>query len=116
MGLFSKSLKPKAWIIDPEKQTITERQVSAREWESLISEIVGDDAEPFTLDNYGNKLWYSDTDTNDRYAYYIGMVPPSDVRRYSKGLIISLGPIYWNEDTIRDWLCWYDKQNVWGDV
>jgi hypothetical protein len=109
-----KKLPAKAWVIDPVDQSITlshEKHI-----ESLVSEIVGDDAEDFNLDL--NVIWWrNNTDTNDRYAYYFErMGDPFSVGRYSKGLIISVGPKYWDEDTINDCLRWYDKQNVWGDV
>lgn len=106
MGLLNKSLPAKAWIIDPETQSITEKQEP--NMKLLIPEIVGDDAECFKLDNHDNVLWCSDTDTYERYAYYFEMPYPFNVRRYSKGLIISLGPTYWDEDTIKDLLRWYD--------
>jgi hypothetical protein len=80
---------------------------------------VGDDADCLPLDNHDNVLWYSDTATNPRYAYYFErMNDPFNIRRYSKGLIISLAPAkaaHWDEDTIREWLRFYDKQNIWGD-
>ena len=71
MNLFDRFFKPKlrakAWIINPEDQSITE--VEEPNMKSLVPEIVGDDAEPFKLDNHNNVVWLSDTDTNDRYAF-----------------------------------------------
>lgn len=58
----------KAYIIDPETQTITSRE--EYHIQSLIDEVVGDDAEPLQLDLYGNTVWVSDSDRNNRYAYY----------------------------------------------
>jgi hypothetical protein len=59
----------------------------------------------------------SDTGTNSRYAYYWeGMSYPFDVKRYSKALVVSLGPNYWDIDAILDYLPFYDRKNPWGDV
>jgi hypothetical protein len=109
-------IKPptKVWLIDPVKQSIAE--IDNPHIPSLVSETVGDDAECFKLDNNDNVVWMSDTDTNKRFAYYWdGMPYPFDVKRYSNALVVSLGPKYWDTDAISDWLCWYDKNNVWGD-
>jgi hypothetical protein len=55
----------------------------------------------------------SDTDTNSRYAYFFeGMDYPFDVKRYSKALVVSLGPNFWSLETIADYLRFFDKQNV----
>jgi hypothetical protein len=104
----------KAWVIDPIERSITPRH--EKHIESLVSEIVDEDAEYFDLDL--NVIWWcSNTDTNDRYAYYFERIgDPFSVRRYSKGLIISVGPKYWDEDAIKNGLRWYDRQNIWGDV
>jgi hypothetical protein len=117
--IFSRIFKPqslpaKAWIIDPETKSITE--IQEPNMKLLVPEIVGDDAESFNLDNNDNVVWLSDTDTNERYAFYFEMPYPFDVRRYSKGLVVSLGPAYWSEEAIQNWLVWYDKENVCGDV
>jgi hypothetical protein len=107
-------LTAKVWLIDPVTQSITPKQ--GTHIESMISEIVGEDAECFKLDNHDNVVWVSDTDTNSRYAFYFeGMDYPFSVRRYSKALIISLGFNYWDIETINDWLRWYDKRNIYGD-
>jgi hypothetical protein len=66
--LFKRKPPVKAWIIDPENQSITETELNSGKIDSLVCEIVGDDAESFRLDNYNNMLWFSETDTNDRYA------------------------------------------------
>ena len=117
LNLFSKPLPVKAWIIDPQKQKVIERPVEPREkWESLIDEVVGDFAECYKLDNFGNALWCTDEDTNERYAWYFEGMLGLKQRRYSKGLVVSLGPVYWDQATIEDWLCWHDEQNFWGDV
>jgi hypothetical protein len=100
----------KAWIIDPETQSITEKESRPQEIGSLISEVVGEGAECCKLDLCGNAMWYSDTDTNDRFAYVVeGMGHPLCVLHYSKGLIISLGPAYLDKDTIRTWISWHDE-------
>src|ERR1700751_5476911 len=112
MSSFNKPLRAKAWIINPEKQSITE--VQEPNMKSLVPEIVGDDAEPLGLDNHDNVLWCSDTDTNERYAYYFeGMPEAFGIKRYSRGLVVSLGPAYWDEDAIKNGLRWYDKRNIW---
>jgi hypothetical protein len=111
------NVKPNArvWVIDPVQQRVSE--IDSAHIESLISEIVGDDAESFKLDNHDNVVWMSDTDTNSRYAYYWeGMLYPFDVKRYSKALVVSLGPDYWDTDTILDYLRFYDRKNAWGDL
>ena len=41
---------------------------------------------------------------------------PFDVKRYSKALVVSLGPDYLDTDTILDYLRFYDRRNLWGDV
>jgi hypothetical protein len=105
----------KVWLLDPVKRSVVE--IDNHHISSLISENVGEDADCFKLDNHDNVVWLSDTDTNSRYAYFFeGMDPPLDVKRYSKALVISLGPQYWDTATILDWLRWYDKRNPWGDV
>jgi hypothetical protein len=59
----------------------------------------------------------SDTDTNSRYAYYFERLPyPFDIKRYSKAAVVSLRPVYWDIDTISDYLRWYDRKNLWGDA
>jgi hypothetical protein len=105
----------KVFLIDPVKQSVSE--IENHHIPSLISENVGADADCFKLDNHDNVLWCSDTDTNSRYAYYFeGMDYPLDVKRYSKALIISLGPRYWDTETILDWIKWFDGLNAWGDI
>jgi hypothetical protein len=109
-------IKPstKVWVIDPVKQSITE--IDNPHLPSLVSETVGDDAECFKLDNNDNVIWLSDTDTNKRYAYYLeGMPYPFSVRRYSNALVVSLGPKYWDVETISGWIVWYDRKNPYGD-
>jgi hypothetical protein len=82
----------------------------------LIAETVGEEGDCYKLDNGGNVVWMSDADINSRYAYFWeGMPYPFNVRRYSKALVISEGPHYWDLATIMDWLRWYDKKNIWGD-
>ena len=123
ISLFRPSLAPepekklvaKAWLIDPRNQSIT--QISNPHFPSLVSQFVGEDAECYKLDSKQTVVWMSDTDIYKRYAFYFeGMDYPYDVRRYSRALIVSLGPIYWSRDTILEWLRWYDKQNRYGDV
>lgn len=107
-------LDTKVWIIDPVKQSLAE--LCTPNIASLVNEVVGDDAECFKLDTANNVVWMSETDTNKRYGYYFEMDYPFSVRRYSKGLVISLGPNYWGTETILDYLVWYDKLNTFGDV
>jgi hypothetical protein len=104
---------PRAWLIDPENQTVTPQEYTAK----LVSETLGPEAEGFNLDNNNNILWCLQAPTNQRHAYYFArMVEPFSVRRYNRGLIISLGPDgQWDKNVIADWLRWYDKQNIWGD-
>jgi hypothetical protein len=33
----------------------------------------------------------------------------------SKALVISLGPHFWDTETILDWLRWYDRRNIYDD-
>ena len=95
----------KAWIIDPTKQSISE--VSNPDMHSLVVESVGEDADCYKLDNNSNVVWMSDVDTNSRYAYYWeGMDYPFSVKHYSKALVVSLGPNYWDVETIADYLRW----------
>jgi len=61
--------RTRVWLIDPEAQKVSECE-DTRHIESLISEVVGDAAECYKLDNDDNLLWVSNTDTNSRYAYY----------------------------------------------
>lgn len=104
----------KVWLIDPVKRSVSE--MDNQNIPSLVSETVGEDADCFTLDTHNNVLWMSDTDTNSRYAYFFeGMDYPFDVKRYSKALVVSLGPNYWDLATIMDWLRWYDKNDPWAD-
>ena len=66
--------------------------------------------------NYDNVVWMSDTSTNKRYAYYWeGTDYLFNVRRYSKALVVSLGPQYWDIETIKDYVRWYDRLNIRGD-
>jgi hypothetical protein len=110
-----KKLTAKAWIIDPVKQSVSE--LASPYFPSLVEPIVGADAECYKLDTHDTVVWMSDTDTNKRFAYYWeGMDYPFNVRRYSKALVVSLGPQYWSVETIMDYLRWHDKKNPWGDV
>jgi hypothetical protein len=96
-------LPVKAWLINPVTKTVGE--IDSPHVPSLISEAVGKDAEAFKLDNNNNVLWLSEIETNSRYAFYFeGMPYPFDVKRYSYGLVQSLGPNYWDLATIMDWL------------
>lgn len=110
-----KPLTAKVFIIDPVYQGISE--VSNPHIPSLIDEIVGVDAECFKFySSHDNVTWLSDIDTNNRYGYYWEMPYPFHVRRYSKALVVSLGPQFWDVETIEGWLRWHDKLNPWGDV
>lgn len=77
----------------------------------LISDVVGEHAECYPLDNHDNVLWYSNVPTNPRFAYYFEGMIVLEVPRFSKALVVSLGPVYWDENTLRDWLQFYDKKN-----
>jgi hypothetical protein len=110
-----KKLVAKVWTIDPVNQRVTE--ISNPNLPSLVDETCGDDAECYRLDGTQNVVWMSDTDSNQRYAYYWeGMDFPFDVRRCSKAIVVSLGPNYWSVETINDYLRFLDKQNFYGDV
>ena|ERR1700693_6451933 len=111
------NVKPiaKVWLIDPVKQSVS--QIDNFHIPSLVSEIVGDDAECYKFDNNDNVVWMTDTNSNSRYAYYWeGMPYPFDVKRYSKALVVSLGPNYWDTDAILVFVRFYDRKNAWGDV
>jgi hypothetical protein len=109
-----KKLTARAWVIDPLLQSITEMKHPYMP--ALIEPIVGLDAECYKLDGKQNVVWMSDIDTNKRWAYYWeGMDYPFNIKRYSKALVVSLGPQYWDIDTIADYLRWHDKKNPWGD-
>ena len=63
-----------------------------------------------------NVCWMTDTDSHSRYAYFWeGMCYPFDVKRYSKALVVSLGPNFWDIETINSYLRFFDKMNPWGD-
>lgn len=110
-----KPITAKVFIIDPVTQSIT--AVDNPHIPSLIDEIVGVDADCFKLDSHDNVTWLSDIDTNNRFGYYWeGMDYPFNVRRYSKALVVSLGPRFWDAETITDWIRWHDKLNPWEDV
>lgn len=114
-GSIGQQPSAKVWLIDPVKQSVAE--IDNAHIPSLVSQLVGDDAECYKLDGKQNVVWMTDTDTNARYAYYFeGMDYPFSVKRYSKALVVILGPNYWDLDTIGDWLRWFDKKNVWGDI
>jgi hypothetical protein len=101
--------KPKAWEIDPVTQRVTPQDYE--DIKPMIHEIVGPDARAFNLDNHDNVLWASDVPTNSRFAYYFErMGPPYCERRFSKGLIISLGQPPWDEGTIHYFLRIFDKR------
>jgi hypothetical protein len=105
----------KVWVIDPIRQSVLE--ISNPNLPSLIDQTCGADAECYMLDGTQNVVWMSDTDTNARWAYFFeGMCYPFDVKRYSQGLVVSLGPNYWSVETISDYLRFFDKQNIYGDV
>jgi hypothetical protein len=111
----SRKLPVRAWLINPVNQSATE--VDSLNLASLIDETVGNDAEAYKLDNSENVCWMSNTDTNSRYAYFWeGMCSPFDYKRYSMAIVESMGPDYWSLETISDYLRFYDKENVWGDV
>ena len=103
----------KVFRIDPVNQSIAE--IAHAHISSLVSTIVGDDADCYKLDNHDNVVWMSDTDTNKRFAYsWDGMPYPFDVKRFSKALVVSLGPDYWSVETINDWILWYDRDDPWN--
>lgn len=105
---------PKAWLINPVTESVTE--IDNPHMPSLIGEI-GDDAEVYKLDNNNNVVWMTDTDSNLRYAYFWeGMCYPFSEKRYSKAIVESMGPNYWDIETIKDYLRFYDRKNVWGDI
>jgi hypothetical protein len=105
----------KVWVIDPIRQSVSE--ISNPHLPSLVDETCGDDSECYRLDGTQNIVWMSDTDTNARYAYFFeGMCYPFDVKRYSTALVVSLGPNYWSTETIEDYLRFFDKKNIYGDV
>jgi hypothetical protein len=110
----SKKPVAKVWTINPVCQLVTE--ISNPNLPSLVDETCGDDAECYRLDGTQNVVWMSDTDTNSRYVYYWQMPYPFAVRRYSKALVVILGPDYWSVETISEWLEWYDKRNLYSDV
>jgi hypothetical protein len=108
----------RAFIINPVARSITPVD-RGEPVESLIDKIVGLDAVSEPLDKFNNVWWYSDTDTTSPAGYYFERIgiPPFCTRRFSYGLIVSLGPTdQWNEDTIAFYLRWYNKKNVWGDL
>src|ERR1700732_2949677 len=119
-NLFTTGSKPekptaKVWLIDPVKQKISE--IDSLNIPSLVGETLGDDVECFKLDNNNNVVWMTDTDSNPRYAYFWDAMPyPFDVKRYSKALVVSLGPNYWSTETIESYLRFFDRLNAWGDV
>jgi hypothetical protein len=101
--------KPRAWEIDPVTQRVTLQDYE--DIKLMIHEIVGPDAKALDLDNHDNVLRASDVPTNSRFAYYFErMGPPYCERRYSKGLIISLGQPPWDEETIHYYLRIFDKR------
>jgi hypothetical protein len=105
----------RAWLINPINQTITE--IDSPHLPSLISETVGQDAEAYKLDNNNNVCWMSETDTSSRYAYFWeGMDYPFSEKRYSKAVVESMGSNYWSTETILDYLRFFDKKNIYGDV
>jgi hypothetical protein len=109
------SPKPKAWIIDPKNQTITPVDHRDYSWRALISEIVGDDVFWLKLDNNA-VLWCTDVSIpNQNTAYYFEyMCDPWSTRRYSRGLIVSMGlKIYWDTETIKFCLRWHQR-DAWG--
>ena len=105
--------KPKKkWVIDPAKQTFTER--TEERLDDLIDEVLGNEYDCLPLDS-NTDLYCSDTPTNPRYAYYFcRTVEPFSMRRYNRGLIVSRGP--WDETTCKEWVRFYDKKNIWGDL
>jgi hypothetical protein len=103
------------FLIDPVHRAVFE--IENAHIPSLVSEIVGEDAECYKLDSHDNVLWMSHTNTNPRYAYFWeGMPYPFEVKRYSKALVLCLGSNPWDIDTIKDYVRFYDKKNPWGDV
>jgi hypothetical protein len=127
INLFKRLLTPpeppkrpaKVFLIDPVQQSISE--IASPYLPSLVSELVGDSAECYKLDNNDNVVWLSDTDTNERYGFYFeGMPDPFSVLRFSKGLVVSLPSLQvnaagWDRETILDWIIWYDKQDPWNN-
>jgi hypothetical protein len=104
----------KVFLIEPVHQSIS--QLHSANIPSLVSETVGEDAECYKLDSADNVVWMTLTKTNNRYAYFFeGMPYPFEEKHYSKALVVSLGPHYWDVDTILDYLRWYDQRNLWGD-
>ena len=102
-GSEPEKLTAKVWLIDTVKQSI--REIDNPNIPSLVAEVLGGDSECFNLDNNSNVVWMTDTDSNSRYAYFWEAMPVLfDVKRYSKALVVSLGPNYWCTETIEDWL------------
>jgi hypothetical protein len=102
--------EPRAFIVDPIAQSITEAEYPKGRLEQLIEEVVGESAESFSLDQ-NCILWASDVNTNERFAFYFErMLYPFNVRRYSKALIVSMGPDFWSVETVREWLRFVTKE------
>ena len=83
----------------------------------MISQVLGDDAECYTLDGRDNVIWLPDPSSIERYAFFLeGMDYPFNVRRYSKAVIVGLGDNPWGSDTIAGYLRWFVAGNSWGDM
>jgi hypothetical protein len=103
--------EPRAWIIDPEHQSVT--LLEKPNVPELIDSIVGEQAEMLTLD-HDNVVYVSDVDGGGQYAFYFErMFGPFSQRRYSKGLLLSFGEpqTQWGEDTISYYLRFLSRKN-----
>jgi hypothetical protein len=111
------SMLKRILLIDPRNQSITE--VDDIDLASLIDLHLGDIGVDNLQLDHDNAVWYSNRTVSNRYAWYFeGLATGQyEERRYCMGIMVGFKKgKAWDRATLLDYLRWFDKQNVWGDV
>jgi hypothetical protein len=104
-------------VIDPRNQSI--REVDDVDLPSLIDSLLGDTGVDNLQLDRDNSIWYSDKVASNRYAWYLEGLATGEyeVRRYCMGILVGFKEDKaWDKATLLDYLRFYDKHNLYGDV
>ena len=104
-------------VINPRNRSI--KEVDDVDLGSLIDSLLGDTGVNKLQLDHDNSIWYSDKPVSSRYAWYLeGMATGEyEVRRYCMGILVGFKEDKaWDKVTLLDYLRFYDKQNLYGDV
>jgi hypothetical protein len=111
-GMFKRIL-----VIDPRNQSI--REVDDSDLPSLIDSLLGDTGVDNLQLDHDNAIWYSDKVVSNRNAWYLEGLATGEyeVRRYCMGIHVGFKEgKAWDKTTLLDYLRFYDKYNLYGDV